>query len=116
FNHEGRQRLSNRWVGCSSHPGRVALRVTGCAPAIFRSQGSRSLYPPLLMVEQPFLPPQTAAVPAERPVSSNHAVARDDDANHVSAIRATDCTTRIFISQAFCHPRIRTRFSNWNLL
>ena len=69
-----------------------------------------------LVIEEPFLAPQTAAVPAERAVGANNAVARDDDANHVRAIRATNCATRIFIAQALCHPRIRTRFANWNRL
>jgi hypothetical protein len=50
------------------------------------------------VIEQPFLAPQTAAVPAERSVGSNHPMARDDDANHVRAIRATNCATRIFIA------------------
>src|SRR4029453_1987242 len=68
------------------------------------------------VIEQPFLAPQSAAVPAERPVGSNHPMARDDDANHVRAIRATNCATRIFIPQALCHPRIRTRFAYWNRL
>jgi hypothetical protein len=68
------------------------------------------------VIEQPFLAPQTATVSAERPVGSNDAMARDDDANHVRAIRATNCATRIFIAQALCHPRIRTRFANWNRL
>src|SRR5215211_9360681 len=68
------------------------------------------------VIEQPFLAPQTAAVPAERPVGSNHAVTRDDYANHVRAVRATNCATRIFIAQALCHPRIRTGFANWNRL
>ena len=68
------------------------------------------------VIEQPFLAPQTATVPAERTVGSNHPMARDDDANHVGAIRATNCATRIFIAQALCHPRIRTRFANWNRL
>src|SRR4029077_20645993 len=68
------------------------------------------------VIEQPFLAPQTAAVPAERAVGSNHPMARDDDANHVGAIRATNCATRIFIAQALCHPRIRARFANWNRL
>ena len=69
-----------------------------------------------LVIEQPFLAPQTAAVPAERAIRSNHPMARDDDANHVRAIRATNCATRIFIAQALCHPRIRTRFANWDRL
>src|SRR5437762_6023771 len=41
---------------------------------------------------------------------------RDDDADHVRSIRATNCATRIFIAQALCHPRIRTRFANRNRL
>src|SRR5438128_958852 len=68
------------------------------------------------VIEEPFLTPQPAAIAAESPVGSNHAVARDDDANHVRAIRATNCATRIFIAQAPCHPRIRTRFANRNRL
>src|SRR4029077_2663780 len=32
------------------------------------------------------------------------------------AIRATNCATRIFVAQVLCHPRIRTRFANWNRL
>src|SRR4029079_98015 len=68
----------------------------------------------LLMIEQPFLAPQTAPISAEGPVGSNDAVTRDDDANHVRAIRATNCATRIFVAQSFCHPRIGTRFAKWN--
>src|SRR6188474_3087201 len=43
-------------------------------------------------------------------------MARDYDANHIRAIRATNRATRIFIAQTLCHPRIRTRFANWNRL
>src|SRR5947208_15677511 len=68
------------------------------------------------VIEQPLLAPQTTAVPAERAIGANHAMARDDDANHVRSIRATNCATRIFIAQALCHPRIRTRFANRNRL
>src|SRR4030095_1380523 len=68
------------------------------------------------VIEQPFLAPQTATVPAERSVSSNDAVAWDDDANHVRSIGATNCAPRIFIAQALCHPRIGTRFANWDRL
>ena len=68
------------------------------------------------VIEQPFLAPYTAAVPAQRAVGSDHAVARDYDTNHVRTIRATNCATRIFVAQALCHPRIRTRFANWNRL
>src|SRR5437016_374721 len=64
------------------------------------------------VIEQPLLAPQTTAVPTERAIGANHALARDDDANHVRSIRATNCATRIFIAQALCHPRIRTRFAN----
>src|SRR5262249_18423634 len=73
-------------------------------------------YPPSLVIEQPFLAPQTAAVAAERAISANDAVARDDDADHVRSIRATNCPTRIFIAQTLCHPRIRTRLADWNRL
>src|SRR4029453_10535153 len=72
------------------------------------------LRPAPLVIEQPFLAPQTATVSAERPVGSNYAVAGDDDANHFRTVCATNCATRIFIAQALCHPRIRTRFANWN--
>src|SRR6516164_341567 len=68
------------------------------------------------MIEQPFLAPQTAAVPAQRAIGANHAMARDDDGNHVRAICATNCATRIFIAQALSYPRIGTRFTYWNRL
>src|SRR5437016_13458683 len=67
-------------------------------------------------IDQPLLAPPTTAVPTERAIGANHAMAGDDDANHVRSIRATNCATRIFIAQALCHPRIRTRLANWNRL
>src|SRR6201981_2825159 len=72
--------------------------------------------PATLMIEQPFLAPQTAAVSAERAVGSNHAMTWNDDANHVRSIGATNCATRVFIAEAPGHPRIGTRFANWNRL
>jgi len=78
------------------------------------AQFSNSPTEPLLVIEQPFFAPQTAAIAAERPVGSNHAMARDYDANHVRAIRTTNCATGIFIAKTLCHPRIRTRFAHWN--
>src|SRR6266478_3475282 len=41
---------------------------------------------------------------------------RDHDANHVRAVRAANSTPRIFISKAFRHPGIRTRFADWDCL
>jgi hypothetical protein len=72
--------------------------------------------PASLVIEQPLLAPQAAAVPAERPVGSNDTMARDDDANHVRAVRATNRASRIFITQTNCHPGIRTRFADRNRL
>ena len=58
----------------------------------------------LLVIEQPFLAPQAAAIAAESSIGTNDTMARDDDANHVGAIRAANRATRIFITQALCHP------------
>ena len=53
------------------------------------------------VIEQPFLAPQTATVPTEGAIGADDAVARNDDANHVRAIRATNCAPRIFVANRF---------------
>ncbi len=42
------------------------------------------------MFEQPLLPPQTAAVAAERAVGADYTMTRDNNANHVRAVGPTD--------------------------
>src|SRR5438270_11019989 len=66
------------------------------------------------MVEQPFLSPQSTAVAAERAIRANDAMARNHDANHVRAVRATNGATRVLISELSRHPRIRARFAHRN--
>ena len=70
--------------------------------------------PTPLMVEQPFLSPQSTAVAAERAIRANDAMTRNHDANHVRAVRATDGATRVLVSEPSRHPRIRTRFADRN--
>jgi hypothetical protein len=82
-------------VKCNQSP--VAIQIHGYGSPVRETA---------LVIEKPFLAPQTATVPAERPVRANNAVARDYDANHVRAIRTPNRATRIFIAEAFCHPRI----------
>src|SRR5205085_6847768 len=65
-----------------------------------------------LVIEQPLLAPQAAAVTAQRAVSANDAVARNDDANHVRAIRATNRPAGVFVAKPFRHPGIRPRLAD----
>src|SRR5213079_440161 len=65
---------------------------------------------------QPFLAPQPAAVSAQRSVGADHAVTRNDNADHVCAVRTADSPARVFISQAFRHPGIRACFACGNRL
>src|SRR6266496_388445 len=88
----------------------------GFVIGIFLRQSSFVLRHLLLMLEQPFLAPQTAAVSAQGAVSADHAVTRDDNADHVRAVRAANCSTRVFISQALRHPGIRACFAYGNRL
>ena len=108
-------RLGTNWLVLTGSAGSINSVVTN--PVRFERKHSRNLCRSnetrlstacvaLLVVEQPFLAPQTAAVSAERPIGANDSMARNDDANHVRAIGATDCTARILIAQALCHPRI----------
>src|SRR6266508_2693682 len=67
-----------------------------------RSRYSRSLWlKPPFMLEQPFLAPQSAAVPAERAVRADDTMTWDHDANHVRAVRPTNCAARVLISELF---------------
>src|SRR5437016_10586098 len=70
--------------------------------------------PSSLVIEQPFLAPQSTAITAQRAIRANDAMARNHDANHVCAVRATDGATRVLISELSRHPRIGTRFAHRN--
>src|SRR5439155_26640612 len=74
------------------------------------------LNPVALVIEQPFLAPYPTAVSAKRAVSADHSMTRNDDADHICAVRTTNRPARVFISQAFRHPRIRACFSFGNRL
>ena len=65
--------------------------------------GSLLLVAPLV-IEQPLLPPQSAAVTAKCAIGADDAMTRDDDANHVRAVRAANSPARIYIAEAFRHP------------
>src|SRR5439155_348210 len=67
-----------------------------------------------LVIEQPFLSPQAAAVAAERTIRSNDAMTRDNDTDHVLAIGPPDRATHLNIAKFLRHPRIRSRFAGWN--
>ena len=67
-----------------------------------------------LVVEQPFLPPQAAAVTTERSIRSNDAMARDNDADHVLAIGAPNRAAHLDVAEFLRHPRIRARFARRN--
>src|SRR5947208_13187924 len=41
---------------------------------------------------------------------------RNDNANHVRAVRTANRAARIFIAESLRHPGIRTRFADSNLL
>src|SRR5438046_555622 len=68
----------------------------------------------LLVIEQPFLSPQTAAVTTERAISANDTMTRNHDTNHIRAVRATDSAACVLISELLRHPRIGTRFAYRN--
>ena len=63
-----------------------------------------SLLPFPLVVEQPFLPPEAAAVAAERAVGADDAVAGNDNGKHVRAVRSADGASGIGYPEALCHP------------
>src|SRR5207247_6731732 len=67
-----------------------------------------------LVIKQPLLAPQSAAVTAQRAISANNAMTWDSDANHVGAVGTTNGSTRVFISELLRHPRIRTRLAHRN--
>src|SRR6266550_2763985 len=67
-----------------------------------------------LVIEQPFLAPQPAAVTAQRTVGANDAMTRNNDADHVLAIGPAHRATHLDITEFFRHPRIRARFAGWN--
>src|SRR5437016_2633031 len=77
---------------------------------------SSLLNPVALVIEQPFLAPQPTAVSAKRAVSADHAMTRNDDADHVCAVRTTNRPASVFVSQAFRHPRIRASLPFGNRL
>src|SRR5438094_470284 len=66
------------------------------------------------VIEQPFLAPQSTAVAAQRSIRSNDAMTRNNDADHVLAVGATDCASHLDIAELFCHPGIGTRLANRN--
>jgi len=68
----------------------------------------------LLVIEQPFLTPEAAAVTTERTIRSDDAMTWNNDGEHVLAIGATDCAAHLDITQFLRHPRIRARFAGWN--
>ena len=57
-----------------------------------------------LVLEQPFLAPQTTTISTQRAVSANDAMTRNDDTNHVRPIRAANGASRVFVPEAFGHP------------
>src|SRR6266566_8977642 len=67
-----------------------------------------------LVIEQPFLTPQSATVTAQRAIRADDAMTGDDDANHVGAVGTTNRATRVLITELFRHPRIGTRFAHWD--
>src|ERR1700681_4659041 len=67
-----------------------------------------------LVIEQPFLAPQSAAVTAERAIGANDAMTGDDNANHVGPVGTSDRAARGRNSQTLGHPGIRARFADWN--
>jgi len=100
-------RISNPWVGCSVN--RDQLRSCD-----FPITGARSLHPTSLVIEQPFLAPQSTAVPAQRAIRANNPVTRDNDANHVRAVCAAGCAARVFVPEFLCHPGIGACFAGWD--
>src|SRR5436309_14794123 len=67
-----------------------------------------------LVIKQPLLAPQSAAVTAQRAISANNAMTWDSDANHVGADGTTNGSRRVFISELLRHPRVRTRLAHRN--
>src|SRR5438128_10717627 len=97
---EGRKRL---------RPARLLPSKEQPFPAFYRSAvaipSDRLLvHKTPLVFEQPFLTPQTAAVTTERTIRSNDAMTRNNDANHVLAVGASDCATHLNIAKFFRHP------------
>src|SRR6266571_1768323 len=63
------------------------------------------------VIQQPLLAPAPAAIAAERPVGSNHPMARDDDRDAVLAVDAADGADGARRSDAARHVRIRPRLA-----
>src|SRR3954454_6959899 len=67
-----------------------------------------------LVLEQPFLAPESAAVTAQRSVRADDAVTRNDEAKHVRAIGAPDRAACSGNSESIRHPGIRPRIGGRN--
>src|SRR5687768_9172634 len=65
-----------------------------------------------LVVEQPFLAPQAAAVAAEGAVGANDAVAGDDEAKHVRPIGTAHGALGVGDAELPGHPAVRARFAS----
>ncbi|HEY1583341.1 MAG TPA: hypothetical protein VGF73_09620 [Chthoniobacterales bacterium] len=66
------------------------------------------------MIEQPLLPPEPSAVTAKRTIGADHAMAGNDDAHHVRAVRAADGAARSGAAELLGHPGIGARLREWN--
>src|SRR6476646_5797924 len=77
----------------------------------FNPSTPQLLYVLPLMLKEPFLAPQTAAIAAECPVSTNDSVARDDDAEHVFAVGAADGAAHFLVAELLRHPGVGTGFA-----
>jgi hypothetical protein len=63
-----------------------------------------SFAPPPLVIEQPLFAPQSTAIAAERSVGANDAMTRNDNANHVCAIGASDSASGVAVAKTLRHP------------
>src|SRR5438128_12338423 len=108
---------------CSSITRRLPRKLP-CIWSICRRKAEHQLFarkcrppgPSLLVLKQPLLAPQPAAIAAKVAVGANHAMTRDDDGQAVAAIGSTDGAHGARVADLLGELQVRPRPARRNRL